>query len=169
MRSPICTITGRSKKSGTHRSSIARGIRCRFSSRSSISMISDQSMIRSVIRRGYRLKTGRQPCRVCLQRRRSSQYGGEEFAIIFPERTLEEALELCERVREAIHGLHHPELDGRRVTVSIGLSSYIHGSGKSRFFAETDALLYQAKHTGKNNCIRKPFGIGASESGGFCT
>lgn len=79
-----------------------------------------------------------------------ARYGGEEFAIIFPERTLEEALELCERVREAIHGLHHPELDGRRVTVSIGLSSYIHGSGKSRFFAETDALLYQAKHTGKN-------------------
>ena len=127
-------------------------IRCFASaSRSSISMISNQSMIRSVMRRGYHLKTGRSNlAAVAYSGGIIARYGGEEFAIIFPERTLEEALELCERVREAIHGLHHPELDGRRVTVSIGLSSYIHGSGKSRFFAETDALLYQAKHTGKN-------------------
>lgn len=82
-----------------------------------------------------------------------ARYGGEEFAIIFPGKSLEQALALCERMRENIAGLVHPEMEGRQVTVSIGLSGYATGMGKSRFFSDTDALLYQAKKTGKNRTV----------------
>ncbi|AOZ92949.1 GGDEF domain-containing protein [Paenibacillus crassostreae] len=82
-----------------------------------------------------------------------ARYGGEEFAIIFPAKTLEQAFDVCEHTRETICHLNHPEMEGRRVTVSIGLSGYVHGMGKSRFFSDADSLLYQAKKTGKNKTV----------------
>ena len=50
-----------------------------------------------------------------------ARYGGEEFAIIFPAKTLEQAFEICENTRKTICELNHPEMEDRRVTVSIGL------------------------------------------------
>jgi diguanylate cyclase (GGDEF)-like protein len=82
-----------------------------------------------------------------------ARYGGEEFAIIFPAKTLEQAFDICEHTRESIGQVNHPEMEGRRVTVSIGLSEYVHGMGKSRFFSDADSLLYQAKKTGKNKTV----------------
>ncbi|WEK54405.1 MAG: GGDEF domain-containing protein [Candidatus Cohnella colombiensis] len=82
-----------------------------------------------------------------------ARYGGEEFAIIFPAKNLEQALDLCEYTRKSIWQLNHPEMEDRRVTVSIGLSEYVQGMGKSRFFSITDSLLYQAKKTGKNKTV----------------
>ncbi|GIP46237.1 hypothetical protein J45TS6_46960 [Paenibacillus sp. J45TS6] len=82
-----------------------------------------------------------------------ARYGGEEFAIIFPEKTLEQAFEICERARESIHLLNHLEMEDRRVTVSIGLSGYVHGMEKSQFFKEVDSLLYVAKKEGKNRTV----------------
>ncbi|WP_160036414.1 GGDEF domain-containing protein [Paenibacillus sp. An7] len=82
-----------------------------------------------------------------------ARYGGEEFAIIFPEKTLEQAFEICERARESICLLNHLEMENRRVTVSIGLSGYVHGMDKSQFFREVDSLLYAAKKEGKNRTV----------------
>jgi diguanylate cyclase len=82
-----------------------------------------------------------------------ARYGGEEFAIIFPAKTLGQALDLCEQARESIWQLDHPEMEDRRVSVSIGLSGYVQGMGKSRFFSEADSLLYEAKKTGKNKTV----------------
>lgn len=82
-----------------------------------------------------------------------ARYGGEEFAILFPAKTLEQAFDICEHARISISQLDHLEMEGRRVTVSIGLSGYVHGMGKSRFFSDADSLLYQAKKEGKNKTI----------------
>ncbi|MBD7970793.1 diguanylate cyclase [Paenibacillus sp. Sa2BVA9] len=82
-----------------------------------------------------------------------ARYGGEEFAILFPEKTLDQAFDICERARESICLLNHMEMEDRRVTVSIGLSGYECGMGKSRFFNEADSLLYQAKKEGKNKTV----------------
>ncbi|WIV17200.1 GGDEF domain-containing protein [Paenibacillus polygoni] len=82
-----------------------------------------------------------------------ARYGGEEFAIIFPEKTLDQAFEICERARESIYLLNHLEMENRRVTVSIGLSGYVHGMDKSQFFREVDSLLYTAKKEGKNRTV----------------
>ncbi|MCD1259649.1 GGDEF domain-containing protein [Paenibacillus athensensis] len=87
-----------------------------------------------------------------------ARYGGEEFALIFTEKPLEEAFATVEKIRLAIHGIAHPEMDGRQVSVSIGLTSYVQGQSKSDLFAESDALLYTAKRCGKNQTKmqRKP-------------
>ncbi|OMD35649.1 GGDEF domain-containing protein [Paenibacillus odorifer] len=82
-----------------------------------------------------------------------ARYGGEEFAIIFPAKTLEQAFDICEHARESISQIDHMEMEGCRVTVSIGLSGYVHGMGKSRFFSDADSLLYQAKKEGKNKTV----------------
>jgi len=79
-----------------------------------------------------------------------ARYGGEEFAILFPDKTLEEAVNLCEKARIAISQLRHPEIEDRQVTVSIGLSSYSCGMGRSNFFSQADSMLYSAKRNGKN-------------------
>jgi len=82
-----------------------------------------------------------------------ARYGGEEFALIFTEKPLQEAFEAAERIRLAIYELTHSEMDGRQVSVSIGLTSYKPGQSKSDLFAESDALLYAAKRSGKNRTL----------------
>lgn len=82
-----------------------------------------------------------------------ARYGGEEFAVIFPGSPLISAYEMLEQVREQIEGLVHEEMDGRKVTVSMGLSEFQQGSTKSMLFVEADALLYVAKRTGKNKTM----------------
>jgi diguanylate cyclase len=82
-----------------------------------------------------------------------ARYGGEEFAVIFPGRTMDQTIRMIEQVRETIWQELHPEMEDRQVSVSIGLSDYRSGIGKSRFFAEADSLLYKAKKSGKNKTV----------------
>ncbi|UJF34167.1 GGDEF domain-containing protein [Paenibacillus hexagrammi] len=82
-----------------------------------------------------------------------ARYGGEEFAIIFTEKALHDSYTEVETIRESIHQMDFDEMDGRKVSVSIGLSSYQKGSSKSKLFQESDQLLYQAKRSGKNRTV----------------
>lgn len=84
-----------------------------------------------------------------------SRYGGEEFAVIFTEKTKEETHEIAERIRYNISKLEHKELEQAHITVSIGLQTYTKGSAKEIFFKNTDACLYLAKKTGKNKVVTK--------------
>ncbi|MFC3801089.1 GGDEF domain-containing protein [Cohnella sp. GCM10012308] len=80
----------------------------------------------------------------------ASRYGGEEFALLLFEQSFEEAHTLVDGIRSELAKSHHPELDGRAVTVSVGLKSYANPYTKEKLFEDVDALLYQAKRTGKN-------------------
>ncbi|RLQ89729.1 diguanylate cyclase [Planomicrobium sp. Y74] len=79
-----------------------------------------------------------------------ARYGGEEFAVIFTEKTFDETLKLLEEIRKGIAKLKHPEIAGRRVTISAGLQNHYPGLSKSEFFKKADAYLYDAKGNGKN-------------------
>jgi diguanylate cyclase len=83
----------------------------------------------------------------------AARYGGEEFAVIFPGASLSEAFDKLEEARQRIESLIHSELDGRRVTVSIGLSSHGKGQSGSQLFSKADSLLYSAKRSGKNKTV----------------
>lgn len=83
----------------------------------------------------------------------ASRYGGEEFAILFFEKTSEEAYELADRVRQQLSETLHEELEDTAVTVSIGLQSYSEGATKEQLFEEVDKLLYTAKKSGKNTTL----------------
>lgn len=82
-----------------------------------------------------------------------ARYGGEEFAVLLPGRALADAAELAERLRAEVAA--HPILDfatsGRvQVTISVGVSTYALGQGKSRFLQRADEALYASKRNGKN-------------------
>jgi diguanylate cyclase (GGDEF)-like protein len=85
-----------------------------------------------------------------------SRYGGEEFAVIFTEKTNDIALQLAEDIRRNISNLIHDELEQDQITVSVGLQSYKKGSKKEGFFRDADVCLYLAKKTGKNKVVNEP-------------
>ncbi|WP_410771251.1 GGDEF domain-containing protein [Fontibacillus sp. BL9] len=81
------------------------------------------------------------------------RYGGEEFVVIFPGKTLGEAYRETERARENIWRVRHAEMNGRRISVSIGLAEYQEGRTRSDLFDQADTLLYAAKKNGKNRTM----------------
>ncbi len=81
--------------------------------------------------------------------------GGEEFLILSPGATLENAMILAERVRRQLEDLRI--LDGDRessVTVSIGVTSFgAEARSPDILMRRADALLYQAKEQGRNRVV----------------
>jgi diguanylate cyclase (GGDEF)-like protein len=91
----------------------------------------------------------------CRQTLRSNdvfgRYGGEEFLVVFPETTIDEAGAVAERLRVAVGG--QPIQIGDKaleVTVSIGLASHAPGHDLDKLVERADAALYAAKQSGRN-------------------
>ncbi|MBI5632894.1 MAG: PAS domain S-box protein [Nitrospirae bacterium] len=74
--------------------------------------------------------------------------GGEEFAILAAETTVESALALAGKIRAAIETTEHDDVG--RITVSIGVSAYLSGLTMDEFVRRTDEALYTAKNNGRN-------------------
>jgi diguanylate cyclase (GGDEF)-like protein len=82
--------------------------------------------------------------------------GGEEFALLLPETSGNEAVAVAERLREAIaeHAMPLPAGSERRVTASFGIAELSPAFGSPAAWIETaDAMLYAAKSGGRN-CSR---------------
>ncbi len=81
----------------------------------------------------------------------ASRYGGEEFALVFPQTDLAGALVACERIRQCVESHNwsaiHPHL---RVTVSIGVSCNPTLPNHEKLLAAADEQLYRAKRAGRN-------------------
>lgn len=85
------------------------------------------------------------------------RYGGEEFAILLRETTIEQASHLAERIRQSVE--HHFAAPGRlrEITVSIGIASLPgHGPSAKLVTEAADAALYQAKEEGRNRVVCAP-------------
>jgi diguanylate cyclase (GGDEF)-like protein len=84
------------------------------------------------------------------------RYGGEEFVIVLPEITLENARKRGEALRLAVHGLK--TLDGGKVftqfTVSLGLAMLPQdGTEAAALIAAADAAMYEAKQRGRDQLV----------------
>jgi diguanylate cyclase (GGDEF)-like protein len=82
--------------------------------------------------------------------------GGEEFAVILPSTPILVAKQIAERVRQALVENPLQLANGQiEVRASFGVSSFLPNSTKSlaQWIEETDALLYEAKRTGRN-CVK---------------
>src|SRR5690242_2183149 len=76
--------------------------------------------------------------------------GGEEFAVLLPDTSITEALEIAERVRVAVAELSLPGSDVS-VTASVGVAVFPdHASTPDRLERLADAALYLAKRQGRN-------------------
>lgn len=79
--------------------------------------------------------------------------GGEEFALLLPNTDPEAALTVAERLRAALPRMDIPGLPGLRVTASFGIAALApHVGSNGQWLAAADALLYAAKHKGRNRC-----------------
>ena len=83
------------------------------------------------------------------------RYGGEEFAMIFPETHLNLAVKVADRIRKQISSQPVAIDDAEiKLTVSMGASVYMKFSvlDFNDFVASVDKYLYEAKQSGRN-CI----------------
>lgn len=86
------------------------------------------------------------------------RYGGEEFLLVLPEQSLENAMLAAERLRAAVEArdiLHDANLPAGVVTISAGIALLRPGDNKSveQWLAEADIALYEAKIAGRNRVI----------------
>jgi diguanylate cyclase (GGDEF)-like protein len=84
-----------------------------------------------------------------------ARFGGEEFVIIMPGGTKENAFRIAERIRRRVEAYRPSELalETLRITVSIGFSVSSAATAVSELLDLSDKALYAAKHAGKN-CIK---------------
>lgn len=79
------------------------------------------------------------------------RYGGEEFAFVFPDSSLAEALQMAERFRQQI--AHHrfvlPDGKALSITISVGLAPADQATLELAL-ARADEALYRAKHQGRD-------------------
>lgn len=84
----------------------------------------------------------------------AARYGGEEFSIIMVDASLEEALEVVERLRAVVElypFVREEILPLGQLTISAGIAAC--GAGRYEYEAviqEADRALYAAKHAGRN-------------------
>lgn len=87
----------------------------------------------------------------------ASRLGGEEFALVLPDTSTGQALEVCQCIRRLLADLTFGA-EGRRfqITVSMGLVEAT-GQRLEDVFKRADELLYQAKSSGRNRvCMPAP-------------
>jgi diguanylate cyclase (GGDEF)-like protein len=79
------------------------------------------------------------------------RWGGEEFLIILTNTDLPASASVANTLRARIEQQKH-EINGNSVsvTISAGVVAYRAGETQESFISRADALLYQAKHEGRN-------------------
>jgi diguanylate cyclase (GGDEF)-like protein len=84
------------------------------------------------------------------------RYGGEEFAVVFPDTSASEARQALEKIRACFANIKHNSSDGHssfNVTLSAGIVE-LHGQSDAKtLFEQADSALYEAKHSGRNRIV----------------
>jgi diguanylate cyclase (GGDEF)-like protein/putative nucleotidyltransferase with HDIG domain len=86
-----------------------------------------------------------------------ARFGGEEFAILLPETTLDQAVDIAERIRQAVAASSFEVATSGvpiRATVSLGVAAYPRdGSDANELVHQADLAVYRAKIQGRNRVL----------------
>lgn len=91
-----------------------------------------------------------------------ARVGGEEFAVLMPQTSVDEGMAVAERIRAAIAGATFPEVG--TVTVSVGVSGLADAPHPAILVSSADQALYDAKRRGRNRCVRHRLGGSPQEA-----
>ncbi|MBI3292935.1 MAG: sensor domain-containing diguanylate cyclase [Elusimicrobia bacterium] len=83
----------------------------------------------------------------------TARYGGDEFVMLLPETTSDDALFLAARLHQAMQDVPFELPDGRKIsmTASLGVATYpIHAKDPEALIKMADEALYWAKMHGRN-------------------
>jgi diguanylate cyclase (GGDEF)-like protein/putative nucleotidyltransferase with HDIG domain len=87
-----------------------------------------------------------------------ARFGGEEFAIVLPETTPQEAFEIAERIRRAVADQRfevETSSEPIRATVSFGVAGCpADGTDANELVHQADLAVYRAKLQGRNRVLR---------------
>ncbi len=85
----------------------------------------------------------------------AARYGGEEFVLLLPNTATQGAYELAKRLSSTVRGGRHKGLEGEKITISTGISTFDRGN-----LADFDQLvdlanraMREAKRQGKNQIV----------------
>lgn len=83
------------------------------------------------------------------------RYGGEEFVLILPSTTPDQAMGVCERIRSDCESTKWARVPERTITLSIGIAGCVNGpvSDAESIIAAADKNLYHAKESGRNRIV----------------
>jgi diguanylate cyclase (GGDEF)-like protein len=81
----------------------------------------------------------------------SCRVGGDEFAVILPESTLNDADQLYRRLQSAVSS--RPLGEAGRLSLSAGIAELRPGDDTTSFFERADEALYRAKEQGKAQVV----------------
>ncbi len=84
------------------------------------------------------------------------RWGGEEFLVVLPHTDLNGARVVAEKIRKAIASLKIPELRGKKVSASFGVTSILSDEPIEDAVFRADVALYRAKKLGKNRVEVSP-------------
>jgi len=95
-----------------------------------------------------------QMIRSCLRKLDTAyRYGGEEFTVILPETSCEEAVLVAERIRNVVESekFEHENAEAAlQITISIGVTQYTEKEELSSFIQRADKAMYLSKQQGRN-------------------
>jgi diguanylate cyclase (GGDEF)-like protein len=77
------------------------------------------------------------------------RWGGEEFIVITPKTTLEQAQQLAETIRYIMKSTSYSEIG--HLTASIGVASFEENDSLKSLVQRADSALYRAKKLGRDN------------------
>ncbi len=84
----------------------------------------------------------------------AGRYGGEEFFIILPNTTSEQALHIAERFKEDMESFSVMcEGEPIKITVSMGIAQFSPDETRTMWIKRADQAMYRAKQTGRNRIV----------------
>jgi diguanylate cyclase (GGDEF)-like protein len=88
------------------------------------------------------------------------RYGGEEFAVLLPDETIEGAFRIAEEIRASVLSLRIQQQGRPDIcpTISVGVAAMIPQVGltPSDLIKSADLALYEAKRSGRNRTVAAP-------------
>lgn len=84
----------------------------------------------------------------------ASRYGGEEFVVLLPDTSLNNAHKIAESIRTKVEKTRLRRANNQQslgqITISIGITHYLQNESIESFIDRADAALYESKQNGRN-------------------